>query len=101
LAAGLCIACGDAAHHWRRCAKLREGTPGLGERIDAAEAAELAQKRQRSRARTFPRRTPSARASGKAELQLMEDPALAPVAAASSSEMVPYHASYHAPAGYP
>ena len=97
LAAGLCIACGDAGHHWRRCTKLREGTPGVGERIDLAEAAELAQKRQRSRARTYPRRTPTARASGKAELQLMEDPALAPAAAASSSELVPYHA----PAGYP
>ena len=45
LAAGLCIACGDAGHQWRRCTKLREGTPGLGERIDAAEAAELAQSR--------------------------------------------------------
>jgi hypothetical protein len=40
LASQLCIACGDADHHWRRCLKLRDATPGLGERIDAAEAAE-------------------------------------------------------------
>ena len=42
LASQLCIACGDADHHWRRCIKLRDATPGLGERIDAAEAAERA-----------------------------------------------------------
>ena len=40
LASQLCIACGDADHHWRRCPKLRDANPGLGERIDAAEAAE-------------------------------------------------------------
>ena len=42
LASQLCIACGDADHHWRRCPKLRDANPGLGERIDAAEAAERA-----------------------------------------------------------
>ena len=92
LASQLCIACGGADHHWRKCTKLREGTPGLGERIDAAEAAERARKQERRQARSFPRRTPTARAASRAELQYF-DTASAASRGSVSSELVPYNAS--------